>query len=125
QAATTAVGLRSTDGRGWLSPHSIFSVRGRGTDFFNNYSDANGCGLFDLDQRIGDVDVGDKDGAAESARGIDGIGGRGIDRVEVMARSSDSDARRVGVDLNDLLSGGKVSGYARTDLDVTGWSGVE
>src|SRR5205807_6327482 len=90
------------------------------SDFFNNYSDANGCGLFDLDQRIGDVDVGDKDGAAESARGIDGIGGRGIDLFDVMARSSDSDARRVGVDLNDLLSGGKVAGYARTDLDLTG-----
>src|SRR6266576_4428768 len=75
-------------------PHSIFSVRGRGTDFFNDYSDANGCGLFDLDQRIGDVDIGDKDGAAESARGIDGIGGRGIDLFDVMTRSSDSDARR-------------------------------
>ena len=70
----------------------------------------------DLDQWIGDIGVGGEHGAAQSAAGIDRVSNRGIDFLHVMARAANSNAGRIGVDANDLVSAGEVARHPRMNF---------
>src|SRR5579863_4521065 len=85
------------------------SVARRCADLLHHDRHADGCGVFHLHQRIGNIHICCEYGAAERPCRVDRIGGGSINRLHVVTRASDGDACGFGMDLHNLLSGGEHS----------------
>src|SRR5579862_8981283 len=106
-----------------LPPPSDASVDDGSSGFLDDHGYANRRGLHDLDQRVGNIDVGGEDGTAAGSSCVDGIGGRSVDFLDVMSRARNRDACRIGLDLNFLVV--RNSSYARMNLDLAGRARIE
>src|SRR5579872_1023028 len=101
------------------------SVSGRGPNFLYYNRNADRGGLLDLYQGIGHEYIRGEYGTPQGARGVNWIGCGRIDGFHMMAGAADGDTRRVGLHLNDLLSGRKHSGDSRMHFHLAGYARVE
>src|SRR5271154_5189826 len=93
-------------------------MRGPGCYFLYGHGYANRGGLGYLHQRVWHIDVSGEDGTVFCAGRVDGIGGGCVYFLDVTPGAGDGDAGRLGVDLDDLFSVGKVAGNAGMNLDL-------
>ena len=105
--------------------NGLTSVAGCGSDFLHAHRDPDGGWLPDLNQRVRDVNVGGEDSGPQRTRGVNRIGGGGINAFDMMPRTENRDACRIGIDFNDLLPTGEITCHPRMNLDFPGQMSVE
>src|SRR5262252_421571 len=105
--------------------NGLASVAGCGSDFLHPHRDPDGGWLPYLNQRVRDVHIGGEDRGPQRTRGVNRIGGGGIDAFDMMPRTENRDACRIGFDFNDLLPAGEIPCHPGMDFDFPGQTGVE
>src|SRR5438270_5190711 len=106
--------------------HQNGSVRARSSrNFLHDNRNVDGNGVHNLNQGIGDINVGAESLAGHHSGSVDRIGTRGFEGSDASVWTRDRDSRRVRHYLGDPQPGSECAGYTGPDLNRPGGARVE